>query len=232
MPARCDRSPCPLCNSEKPDLFYEDKRRIYLRCLHCQLVFVPSGYWISPEAEKATYDLHQNDAGDPGYRQFLSRLSTPLLERLEPKQKGLDFGCGPGPTLSVLLAEHGHQVALYDPFYHNDPSVFEKSYDFICATEVVEHMHDPDTDFEALFKMLNPDGWLGLMTKRVMDNHDFSQWHYIRDMTHVCFYSRRTFEYLAQRFHATLHLIGNDVILLNKRQRCKNRRTSATRVKP
>jgi 16S rRNA G1207 methylase RsmC len=39
----------------------------------------------------------------------------------------LDFGCGPGPTLSILLAEQGQQVDLYDPFYHDDPSVFAKN---------------------------------------------------------------------------------------------------------
>ena len=216
MSTPLDAPRCPLCRSENADLFFEDKRRRYLRCRHCRLVFVPQRYWLSPEAEKATYDLHQNDARDPGYRRFLSRLSRPLAERLEAGRKGLDFGCGPGPTLSVLLEEQGHGVDLYDPFYCNDPSVFDKTYDFICATEVVEHLHDPDREFQALFRMLNPNGWLGMMTKLVIDLHAFSRWHYIRDMTHICFYSRPTFAYLAQRFDARLHMIADDVILLHK----------------
>lgn len=216
MSTQCEKTHCPLCHSEDSDSFFEDKKRIYLRCLHCYLVFVPKRYWLSPEEEKATYDLHQNDPADPGYRQFLSRLSTPLLKQLDPNQKGLDFGCGPGPTLSFLLESQGHQVDLYDPFYHDDPSVFDKNYDFICTTEVVEHMHDPGKSFESMFKMLNRGGWLGIMTKLVMDGHAFSQWHYIRDMTHICFYSRSTFEYLARCFDARLHFIGKDVILLQK----------------
>jgi len=208
---------CPLCGRDDADPFYEDQSRIYLRCLNCRLVFVPPCYWLSAEDEKATYDLHENDAQDQGYRQFLSRLSTPLAARLELNQKGLDFGCGPGPTLSVLLEEQGQQVDLYDPFYFNDRSVFNKHYDFICATEVMEHLHDPRTEFAAMFKMLKPGGWLGIMTKLVMDEHAFRQWHYIRDMTHICFYSQSTFEFLAKRFNADLNIIANDVILLKRK---------------
>ncbi|HBN27382.1 MAG TPA: methyltransferase [Desulfobacteraceae bacterium] len=217
MKTKYNESHCPLCSSEDLDLFFEDKKRIYLRCFYCKLVFVPSHYWLSPEDEKRTYDLHENDAGNQGYRQFLSRLSRPLLERLGSKQKGLDFGCGPGPALSVMLEEQGRQMDLYDPLYYNEPLVFDKNYDFICATEVVEHLQNPNKDFTALFKMLKKDGWLGIMTKLVIDEHAFKKWHYIRDMTHICFYSRSTFEYIAQRFNAQLDFVANDVILLNKK---------------
>ncbi|MES0447749.1 MAG: class I SAM-dependent methyltransferase [Desulfobacterales bacterium] len=217
MKAKWDEPPCPLCSGEDLDLFFDTEKRIYLRCCYCKLVFVPQRYWLSLQEERATYDLHENDAQDQGYRQFLSRLSSPLLDRLDSKQQGLDFGCGPGPTLALLLKEQDQLVDLYDPFYYNDPSVFNKNYDFICATEVIEHLHDPNKNFGALFKMLKPGGWLGIMTKLVIDEQAFSQWHYIRDMTHICFYSRSTFEYLAQRFKAKLDFVENDVILLNKK---------------
>lgn len=213
----CNAMPCPLCRGDDIDSFYEDENRTYLNCSTCRLVFVPRCYWLSAEEEKATYDLHENDPQDAGYRQFLSRLAVPLMERLEARQKGLDFGCGPGPALPVLLEAQGHRVDLYDPFYYNDPSVFDQEYDFICATEVVEHLRDPGGEFAALFKMLRPGGWLGIMTKLVMDRHAFRQWHYIRDMTHICFYSRRTVDYLAQRFDARLDIAADDVMLLNKK---------------
>lgn len=208
---------CPLCSHEKDiEVFFEDRQRAYLRCPSCNLVFVPECYWLNPEDEKALYDLHENDPQDRGYRQFLSRLSVPLLERLGAQQKGLDFGCGPGPALSVILEEQGHQVELYDPFYHHNPTVFDKQYDFICATEVVEHMRDPKKEFTALFRMLRSGGRLGIMTKLMIDKQAFSRWHYIRDMTHICFYSRETFEFLAQRFNAALDFVARDVILLEK----------------
>ncbi|MBW2176400.1 MAG: methyltransferase domain-containing protein [Deltaproteobacteria bacterium] len=216
MKANSEKHHCPLCGSEASVLFFVDKFRSYFRCPGCELVFVPRSYWLSTAAEKATYDLHKNAAGDPGYRRFLSRLSAPLLEKLETRQKGLDYGCGPGPALPTMLAEHGHHMDLYDPFYYNDPAVFSKTYDFICATEVVEHLRDPDREFSSLFRMLRPGGRLGIMTKLVIDQEAFSRWHYIRDLTHICFYSRSTFEYLARRFNAGLDFVAHDVILMNK----------------
>jgi SAM-dependent methyltransferase len=209
---------CPLCGFAAPAPFHTDARRLYLRCERCRLVFVPAVHWLTPEAEKAVYDLHENEAVDPGYRRFLSRLCDPLLERLSPGCRGLDFGCGPGPTLSRMLADRGHRMALYDPFYQEDPAVLTRTYDFITATEVVEHLRVPGRVIASLFSMLRPGGWLGIMTKLARDREAFRRWHYIRDPTHICFFSRATFRHLAQRHGAALVFIGTDVILMQKRR--------------
>lgn len=216
MTQQAPQPDCPLCHGHDIKPFFADKIRRYLRCGNCQLVFVPPKFWLSPEAEKAEYDRHQNDPADTGYRAFLARLTVPLLQHLPAAQKGLDFGCGPGPALATMLMEQGHQVALFDPYYQNDPAVLKDKYDFICTTEVVEHLRRPEEEFSRLFSMLKPGGWLGIMTKLVRDQQAFSTWHYIRDLTHICFYSQATFTFLAQRFAAELQLIGNDVILFRK----------------
>lgn len=208
---------CPLCRGKNTAPFFEDKKRVYLTCGHCHLVFVPRTYWLNPEAEQAVYDLHQNDLRDPGYRKFLSRLTLPLLKKLKPNQKGLDFGCGPGPALAEMITAAGHEMAIFDLFYHNTPEVLARPYDFICATEVVEHLQDPHKVFHTLFSILKPGGCLGIMTKQVIDQEAFSRWHYIRDLTHICFFSPPTFEYLADQFNADLDFIGTDVILLTKK---------------
>lgn len=212
-----DGCTCPLCRYEQAVHFHKDSARYYLRCQNCLLVFVTEQFWLGKNEEKATYDLHENSGDDPGYLRFLTRLSSPLLQRLEPERTGLDFGCGPGPALKTLLEEHGHRLDLYDPHYFHDPSVFQNTYDFISATEVVEHLRHPGREFETLFTLLKPGGWLGVMTKLVLDQEAFSRWHYIRDRTHICFYSRATFEYIARRFNADLTFIGSDVILLHKK---------------
>ncbi len=208
---------CPLCGGEKARPFFADRTRSYLRCPRCTLVFVPRRHWLGAAAEKAVYDLHQNDPLDQGYRKFLARLGRPLLDRLQPGQRGLDFGCGPGPALPLLFEEAGYRVERFDPFYANHPEVLGTTYDFICATEVVEHLHDPQREFERLFALLKPGGWLGIMTKLVSSPQAFRRWHYIRDPTHVCFYSRRSFDYIARRFNAEVEFIASDVILLNRR---------------
>lgn len=207
---------CPLCRWDDPQLYFEDMNRVYLLCPDCCLVFVPGEYHLTTKAEKKEYDLHTNDTTEPGYRRFLSRLSKPMLELLDSGQKGLDFGCGPGPVLHHLLKDHGHAMDLYDPFYVNNTDVFSNTYDFITATEVVEHLHHPGQIFDRLFGLLRCGGWLGIMTKLILDRESFSRWHYIRDLTHVCFYSRATFAYIAQRYNTSLFFVGDDVILLQK----------------
>ncbi|MEP5764091.1 MAG: class I SAM-dependent methyltransferase [Halieaceae bacterium] len=207
---------CPLCNATETALFHRDQRRDYLRCAACQLVFVPPAYQLKATAERAEYELHENDPADSGYRHFLSRLAEPLLQRLPAGASGLDFGCGPGPALAQMLREAGCTIALYDPFFAADTAVLESRYDFITATEVVEHLHHPGVELSRLWSLLEPGGYLGLMTKLVIDAQAFANWHYKNDPTHVCFFSVATWQWWARHFHAELELIGSDVILLRR----------------
>ena len=207
---------CPLCESSDSLPFWRDQKRTYRRCQQCQLVFVPPVYHLSQAAEKAEYDLHRNNPDDKGYRTFLSRLSTPLCERLPAGASGLDYGCGPGPTLSLMLAEAGFDLHIYDPFYAADTDVLQECYDFITCSEVVEHFRFPGREFSILWDMLKPDGWLGIMTKLVIDRQAFARWHYKNDPTHIAFFSRKTFIFLAEHLAARLEFVGSDVILLQK----------------
>ncbi|MFT6890736.1 MAG: SAM-dependent methyltransferase [Halioglobus sp.] len=209
-------SHCPLCGGFESLPFYSDKRRTFERCQTCLLVHVSPRYYLDSSAERAEYDKHQNFVQDLGYRKFLSRLADPLLKRLAARAHGLDFGCGPGPALADLLTKAGCTVDLYDVFYEPDQTVLEKYYDFICATEVAEHLHRPGAVFDQLWDLLLPGGYLGLMTKLVRDETAFARWHYKNDPTHVCFFSRETFQWWAVKRGAQIEFIGADVIILKK----------------
>lgn len=209
--------PCPLCGHRDGNGFHRDRRREYLRCPVCALVYVPADSHLDTAAEKSVYDLHENDPADAGYRRFLSRLSEPLLQRLgERSARGLDFGCGPGPALAQIMREAGHTVALYDPYYFPDTAVLAGDYDFIMATEVVEHLAAPGLELERLWRLLRPGGVLGLMTKLVIDQQAFRSWHYISDPTHICFFSEETLQWWAARVDAELELVAADAVLLRK----------------
>lgn len=207
---------CPLCRSGQTDSYYQDNHRQYLQCQQCFLVFVNPTQRVNAEAEKAVYDLHENNPQDLGYRRFLSRMANPLLQRISPHSQGLDFGCGPGPALAMMLKEEGHQVALYDLYYYPNKQVLQQKYDFVTATEVIEHLFSPDLVWQQWLDMLKPGGWLGVMTKLVKGVDAFASWHYRHDPTHVVFFSRETFEFLARRDQLQLEFIGNDVMLLKK----------------
>ncbi|MEJ2328514.1 MAG: class I SAM-dependent methyltransferase [Gammaproteobacteria bacterium] len=208
--------PCPLCGCGQTRHFHTDGRREYHRCSVCDLVFVPSDFFVSREEEKDLYDMHENDPQDMAYRQFLSRLFDPMQERIPQHASGLDFGSGPGPTLSRMFEEQGHRVRLYDPFYAPDASALHGHYDFITATEVAEHLHQPAFELERLWSLLRPAGWLGIMTRRFNPKLYFPDWHYKNDPTHVIFFSDLTFEWLANQWETTVSFHGADVVLLQK----------------
>lgn len=207
---------CPLCGETHNTPFWKDKYREYLRCQNCHLVFVPKAWHLSPEDEKACYDLHENSSDDAGYRRFLSRMYSPIVELVAPSAKGLDFGCGPAPVLAEMFAESGYIMKVYDLYYAHNPDVLTETYDFVTSTEVVEHLVNPQEVMANLLSMIKPGGFLGLMTKLVKDQEAFKNWHYIRDKTHISFFSKETFEWFAKRNACELEFVGNDVILLKK----------------
>ncbi len=220
-----DDARCPLCSSARSQHFHEQVvpagsglRRTFRRCDACALVFVPRRFHLSREDERAVYEQHENDPADAGYRQFLSRLFTPLRARVNDGATGLDFGCGPGPTLSAMLRESGVQCVDYDPFFAKDERVFDARYDFIASSEVFEHLAEPGAVLTRLLSVLKPQGWLGVMTKRVSTPSAFADWHYVRDPTHVCFFSDQTFAWIAEHFGMTVHTISADVVLLQSTQ--------------
>ncbi len=212
---------CILCNGPAIQHFYEDTSEHYAsdyyQCQQCRLIFAPPKDRPDPTEELARYDTHENDPNDEGYRNFLSQLFDPLNDRLPPNSFGLDFGSGPGPTLNLMFEETGHEMKIYDPFYADDETVFNQQYDFITATEVVEHLFHPGKDLDRLWRCLKPGGYLGIMTKIAEDDVDFfADWHYRLDLTHVTFYTNDTFRWLADHWEAEVEFPADRVIIFRK----------------
>ena len=205
---------CPLCKSDDLSLFYEGENREYYHCKVCDLVSVPHKFLESQVDEKAKYDNHKNTPKDQGYCNFLDRLLLPLQKHLKSGDSGLDFGSGPGPTLSVLMKDRGFDMDIYDIFYHDDRSVFENRYDFITSTEVIEHLSDPLFEIQRLWNCLKDGGVLGLMTAFRVE--EFDSWYYKRDLTHIRFFTHKTFEWLALSLGGELLLCENGVIIIKK----------------
>ena len=207
---------CPLCGSRKvPPLAVQEGRR-FLRCRRCDLTFLDPAQRLGPGEERARYETHRNDPSDPGYRAFLDRLLTPLAERLPEGARGLDYGSGPGPTLSRMLTEAGYPTVDYDPFFAPREEVLDRRWDFVTCSETAEHFFDPGREFRRLDRMLAPGGWLGLMTGIVTEDVDFGSWWYARDPTHVAFYSPETLAWIAGDRGWKLVPAGETVVLFRK----------------
>ena len=207
---------CCLCHADRCRFFITVEDRRYFRCDACLVTFLDPAQLPSAEFERSRYLLHRNDPGDQAYRAFLNRLAGPLLERLPPGSRGLDYGCGPGPALAEMLREAGHEVALYDPFFQPHQGVLAETYDFVTCTETAEHFHHPDEEFRRIDGLLKPGGLLGLMTIFQTDDGRFEQWHYRRDPTHVVFYRAETFLHLADRYDWDCEFPAENVAIMYK----------------
>lgn len=211
---------CPLCYSCRIMEFYQDQNRRYFQCDTCALIFVDPDSLPTPEEEKERYDQHNNSPEDLEYRKFLGRLAEPLAEHLgSAPQQGLDFGSGPGPTLSVMLEEMGYTMSIHDPFFAPERSVLNRQYDFVTCTEAIEHFHRPGREWQMLINLVRSGGWLAIMTSLAPDIEDFRSWHYKEDPTHVGFFSKKTFRYLATRDGLKCEFVGDDLILLRKNEK-------------
>ena len=207
---------CPLCESKDHSQIHKDSLREYLSCSDCEFVFVPKSYHLSEANEKLRYDTHNNDPMDVRYRQFLSQLTEPLLKKIPDDSYGLDFGSGPGPTLSLMLQEKGHQLEIYDKFYSPNEHIFNQQFDFITATEVIEHLRDPKFELRRLASILKIGGYLSLMTHLLTQEIDFSNWYYKNDPSHIGFFNQKSLNYVAEELGFEINVYSERVIFLKK----------------
>lgn len=208
---------CCLCGNHNPRVFFSWQsnfgERDFLHCPDCGISFVPKKFHPSLAEEKSRYEKHNNDIHDEGYRSFLRNLTDEMMRRIVPSSKGLDYGAGPGPALVNMMREHGFDMTLYDPLFHPDESVLEYQYDFITCTETVEHFRQPMREFRRLDSLLKHEGWLGIMTGMVENLDGFPEWHYHRDITHICFFSEKTFRWLADKMRWHVEFPRRNIVL-------------------
>lgn len=201
---------CKICNN--PTRVYKDsKARSYLHCPVCEFTQKEDSFIPSQEDEKARYDLHQNSYDDTKYLAYLDNfLNQAVLPFCKENPQALDFGSGPSPVLAKLLKDkYSIACEIYDPYYAPSKAYLENKYDLITSTEVFEHMTRPREEFLALTGLLNKKGILVLMTEFLPISFDaFTSWYYIRDLTHISFFSLKTLRVIGSQ--AGLSLIYTD----------------------
>ncbi len=190
---------CPLCGDigGKRGLVSADGRGCHL-CPRCDLIFADASCHLGVEEERRRYVCHENSIGNEGYVSFLNQIIEPALGYLRTGMRGLDFGSGPTPVLSGLLAGRGFACDSYDPLFPRDE--LKPPYDFIFSTECLEHFRRPGDEIAFMLGLLAPGGMLAVMTELWVSRDEFSKWYYSRDSTHLSFYNARTLDYVRDHF--------------------------------
>lgn len=192
---------CLLCNSNVK-LFYKSKKKDYYKCEDCLSVMLDPSYYLTEEAEKERYETHNNDVKDISYQNFVAPIFESIKENYSKDHVGLDYGAGNGPVVTSL--------------FHHYPEYLSKNYDYIICSEVVEHFHNPYNEFKRLGDILKPGGSIFCLTSLYDEDIDFQNWYYKNDATHVFFYHRKAFEWLAKEFKFSDLKINGKLIKLTK----------------
>lgn len=204
---------CPLCNSGDLSPQFEIGTRVYWGCGFCDLLFALPDCLLSWEEEKARYGRHNNSPDDPCYVNHLRRLTEQLIPELSKGARGLDFGCGHTPVLSRLLENDGFQMENYDPFFGPSLPTPACRYDFVTCSETAEHFGAPLVAFTLIQSLLNPGGLVAVMTILRDPGRLDASWWYLRDPTHRCFYSTKTFEMLGSILSWNLASCKDNVVI-------------------
>ncbi len=207
---------CTVCKSENIKWISTINQRDYWSCSVCEAKFLDSKYYIKSKEEKKHYLKHNNSIDDDQYINFLSKLINPLKKIISFDDIGLDFGCGYAPALAKILRDNGYKIEIYDPFFFPNQSVFNRKFNFITCSEVVEHFFKPYEEFNKINNLLCKNGVLAIMTSILTEDICFENWYYRRDPTHVVFYKKKTFEILAYQRNWKLTFPEKNIIFINK----------------
>lgn len=203
--------PCKICGTPTTSFRIDQMNILFHECSFCEFIFKDESHYITEEKELEKYDMHHNDDDNIGYVNFLTNFVDAAVMPYIKSGSALDFGSGPNPVLSRILSEkYPFQVDIYDLHYSKDKIYESKKYQLITSTEVVEHLANPLEYFELFHSLLLPKGILSIMTLFYpKDKKQFANWFYIRDVTHLSFFTPKTLEQIAK-------LVGFQMIYTNE----------------
>lgn len=211
---------CKICSGDTTPITDTKTQKIYHKCPECSYISLDEAFYVDEEREKKHYDKHHNTFESLGYVKMFEEL---IEEFVSPYKKdittALDFGCGEGEVLPILLEQGGIKCDRYDLFYFPKKVYEEKKYDIILSTEVFEHLSSPLDVFKKLLTHLQKNGYLLLMSAfHPNDDEEFLKWWYIRDVTHIGFFNIKTFEYIAEMLGVTIikHNFKNIILFQNR----------------
>lgn len=201
--------PCPVC-SLPCGICHDDKKKYFL-CKNCGFIFLDPEQIVSSEIEKKRYQLHNNSMENPEYLKMLEAfISRNILPFKDPPSKLLDFGSGPEPVLASLLSKRGYSVDIYDKYFSANETYRNKKYDIITAVEVFEHLKNPVLWLKILLNCLDSKGFMIIQTNFLKNNTEFfKNWWYKEDITHISFFSLKTFRKIST-------ILNLDIIFTNK----------------
>lgn len=202
---------CKICGNSTKLLSINNI--FYRKCSLCDFLFKTDEYILSSKSEFERYKLHNNN--DQGYIDYQKNFYNDIKGFLYGKV--LDYGCGDNHVLASIISDSGFDSSFYDLYFYHDEKVLNEKYDIIILEEVIEHLKDPLGEIKKLLEILNNSGKIIIRTQLLNYKVDLSKWWYLRDSTHISFFSFKTFKYICELFNLNIiYCNDKDILVLEK----------------
>ena len=175
----CNLSKIKGCVRDKPDVGL-------LQCSDCQLVTHSKD--ISQDVNYKSGTMHDwasgySDSLAPPVEDINRRVEALRAMSSAGSKKLLDFGCGFGTMLNALASEfevsglepdEGARLAArsdgHKVFADTNEILNENlKFDYVTLFHVVEHFYEPSVEFQRIYEILNPGGYLIIETPNSND---------------------------------------------------------------
>lgn len=214
---------CLICDHEGQEVFRNiimGKYDIaYYQCPNCKLIYTEKPYWL--------YEAYQDAIADTDTGlirrsiQCSVLLNTMIRKVCYLEGSFLDYGGGYGVFVR-MMRDLGHQFKWYDKYCEN---VVAKGFEYngerielVTAFELFEHFEQPLQELERMIKISR-----NILLSTVVYNEEYGypdkDWWYYAPYTgqHICFYHKKTFQYLAEKYHLNYYQIDRDIHFLTEK---------------
>lgn len=215
---------CPVCNHDGIQIFCNtilNKYEIsYYQCPHCKLIYTETPYWLDEAYKDAIVGT------DTGLMQrnisFCVTVNTLIRQFYPTGQRFLDYGGGYGIFVR-MMRDVGHRFQWTDKYSDNLATKgFEYqggTVDLVTAFELFEHFDKPIQEVENLLGYSKNILVSTTVYGEEQGYPDKSWWYYAPHAgQHVVFYHRKTFEYLAGKYHLNYYQINSTLHLLTEQK--------------
>lgn len=214
---------CPVCQGGTTTRVGEKDGHVVVACGNCGLRFVdpmPSDQEISDYYAKYWVN-EKNIVNGPRKVKRLGRILKPVLKRVGTSGRFLDIGCNTGFAceaaremgfetvgidLSADAVEKAREMYPRCRFEAADLQAFAaggEEFDAVLCREVVEHLSEAHSFFEALGRVVRVGGVLHMTTPDAGHYRvpkDFVSWKEVIPPEHICFYDRRTLGRMLEQY--------------------------------
>lgn len=212
---------CPICGSTGKQIFQGEimqKYKVqYYQCSLCGFLYTEKPYWIKEAYEDSITNV---DTGIMQRTVDNVLVANILIQNFFDKAaKFLDYGGGYG-IFTRMMRDLGYNWLWYDKYSENLVArgfEYEENdkIELISAFELFEHFENPIEELKHLFSISKSILFSTLIYDDDLQYKSFEEWWYYVPETgqHISFYSKRTLEYIANKFNVNYYMLNDGMHL-------------------